>query len=36
MVHVNTDPNVKYNITVIGQLYKIGPPDVFLSKVEIS
>ncbi|OAY42742.1 hypothetical protein MANES_08G012600v8 [Manihot esculenta] len=33
MVHVNTDPNVKYNITVIGQLYKIGPPDVFLSKL---
>ncbi|KAJ9184354.1 hypothetical protein P3X46_004086 [Hevea brasiliensis] len=33
MVHVNTDPNVKYNITVIGILYKIGPPDAFLSKL---
>uniref|UniRef100_A0A2C9V8B8 Carbonic anhydrase n=1 Tax=Manihot esculenta TaxID=3983 RepID=A0A2C9V8B8_MANES len=33
MVHVNTDPNVKYNITVVALLYKIGPPDAFLSKL---
>ncbi|KAJ9181519.1 hypothetical protein P3X46_009642 [Hevea brasiliensis] len=33
MVHINTDPNGKYNITVVGQLYKIGPPDAFLSKL---
>ncbi|XP_037494897.1 bifunctional monodehydroascorbate reductase and carbonic anhydrase nectarin-3 [Jatropha curcas] len=33
MVHLSNDPNVKNNITVIGQLYKIGHPDAFLSKL---
>lgn len=33
MVHVSQDPSVKNNIAVVGLLYKIGPPDAFLSKV---
>ncbi|KAJ0027345.1 hypothetical protein Pint_35734 [Pistacia integerrima] len=33
MVHTSIDPNVTNKITVIGLLYKIGPPDPFLSKL---
>lgn len=33
MVHLNTDPNLKNKIVVIGILYKIGKPDKFLSEV---
>ncbi|KAK3179690.1 hypothetical protein Dsin_033060 [Dipteronia sinensis] len=33
MVHLSFDPNATYKIAVIAQLYKIGPPDAFLSKL---
>ncbi|KAJ4704997.1 Alpha carbonic anhydrase [Melia azedarach] len=33
MVHKSLDPNVKNKITVIGLLYRMGPPDPFLSKL---
>ncbi|XP_022143912.1 alpha carbonic anhydrase 7-like [Momordica charantia] len=33
MVHLSSDPNVKNKIAVVGQLYKIGPPDPFLSQL---
>ncbi|KAL5743022.1 hypothetical protein ACOSP7_029754 [Xanthoceras sorbifolium] len=33
MVHVSPDPNVTNYIAVIALLYKIGPPDAFLSKL---
>ncbi|KAL3531993.1 hypothetical protein ACH5RR_005514 [Cinchona calisaya] len=33
MVHINTNPNLKNKIAVIGILYKIGKPDEFLSKL---
>ncbi|KAI3474609.1 hypothetical protein Pfo_029778 [Paulownia fortunei] len=33
LVHLNTDPNVKNKIAVIGFFYKIGKPDQFLSKL---
>ncbi|KAH6762294.1 alpha carbonic anhydrase 7 [Perilla frutescens var. hirtella] len=33
LVHLNTDPNVKNRIAVVGIFYKIGEPDQFLSKL---
>ncbi|XP_011077301.1 alpha carbonic anhydrase 7-like [Sesamum indicum] len=33
LVHLNTDPNVKNKIAVIGVFYKIGKPNQFLSKL---
>ncbi|KAK8621799.1 hypothetical protein V6N13_081232 [Hibiscus sabdariffa] len=33
MVHQSKDPNLKNNLAVIGQLYKFGEPNAFLSKL---
>ncbi|KAE8720335.1 Alpha carbonic anhydrase 7 [Hibiscus syriacus] len=33
MVHQSKDPNLKNNIAVVGQLYRFGAPDAFLSKL---
>ncbi|CAK9323148.1 unnamed protein product [Citrullus colocynthis] len=33
MVHQSSDPNAKYPIAVVGNFYKIGRPDSFLSKL---
>ncbi|CAI9097937.1 OLC1v1034462C4 [Oldenlandia corymbosa var. corymbosa] len=33
MVHQNDDPNLKYNIAVVGVLYRSGAPDPFLTKL---
>ncbi|KAF3441798.1 hypothetical protein FNV43_RR15713 [Rhamnella rubrinervis] len=33
MVHMSQDTSVKHKIAVVGLLYKIGPPDAFLSKL---
>lgn len=33
LVHLNTQPNVKNRIAVVGILYSIGTPDPFLSRV---
>ncbi|KAK4481106.1 hypothetical protein RD792_011977 [Penstemon davidsonii] len=33
LVHLNTDPNGKVRIAVVGVLYKIGKPNGFLSKL---